>query len=107
MTEQHTPEGDRKWLDLSRAFREALKLVEPGEYPECLPGEPAACGGGYLEHILATGARIGALALHEASHSGGAAVQQFWDQFDGHRITLDRHHGGTCDCHRPNAAPAQ
>lgn len=92
------PTSQDEWLFVAKVFRDALKVVRPGEYPLCLPGEPQACGGDAAGHVLATAALLGAIGLHHAEYAGPHRVSEFWDCFDGHRITLARHHGGACDC---------
>jgi hypothetical protein len=97
----HAPlDAHDEWMKIARAFREALKIVRPGEYTQCLPGEPAACGGDAAYHTLASGALIGAIALHHAEHAGPEAVTSFWDYFDSHRSTLGRHQDTECTCER-------
>lgn len=86
------------WMPIAIAFREALKQVRPGEYPQCLPGEPDSCGGDAAGHVMATAALLAAIGLHHAEHAGPHRVTEFWNLLDEHRITLARHHGGRCDC---------
>jgi hypothetical protein len=93
-----TISGTDAWHDLAKRYREALAVIRPGEYPKCLPGEAESCGGSNAQHVMASGALIAAMTLHHAEHAGSYQVQQFWDLMDGHRITLQRHHGAECDC---------
>jgi hypothetical protein len=57
------------WAPLARDTRAALALLGH-PLPNCLPGEPAACGGSYAEHALAHLAALRAVVEHRISHLG-------------------------------------
>ena len=62
-------DADRGWEQLARDTRQALALL--GHLvPDCLPGEPDACGGSFAEHTLAHYAALKAVIEHRIAHLG-------------------------------------
>jgi hypothetical protein len=60
--------SDENWAPLARSSREALRQLGYGIGPQCLPGEPDACGGTFAEHVMAQLATLNAVADHHLEH---------------------------------------
>lgn len=61
------------WQPLAVDTRQALILLRYG-VPECLPGEPGACGGNFAEHTLANLGALRAVVEHHIRHLGADAM---------------------------------
>lgn len=55
------------WDSLAVASRDALRLLGYGG-PDCLPGEPAECGGTFYEHVVAHLGALSAVVDHHLTH---------------------------------------
>jgi hypothetical protein len=60
---------DPTWAPLATSTRQALRLLG-WDGPDCLPGEPEACGGSYAEHAAAHLAALRAVVEHRITHLG-------------------------------------
>jgi len=60
--------SDENWQALAEASREALSQLGYHVGPECLPGEPDACGGSFAEHTAAHLATLQAVIDHHLTH---------------------------------------
>jgi hypothetical protein len=60
------------WKDLAEELRQALHLLH-FDVPQCLPGEPEACGGNFAEHALSYLAALRARVDNEIEHLGESA----------------------------------
>jgi hypothetical protein len=70
--EQSTAEDYPKWQPVAQSTRQALGLLGYG-VPDCLPGEPQACGGNFAEHAMGNLAALRALVDHRIAHLGADA----------------------------------
>jgi hypothetical protein len=66
------PDVDLTWQPLATSTRQALRLLGWGS-PDCLPGEPEACGGSFAEHAAAHLAALRAVVEHRTAHLGAGA----------------------------------
>jgi hypothetical protein len=55
------------WESLAVASRNALRLLGY-DGPDCLPGEPGACGGTFYEHAVAHLGALQAVVDHHLTH---------------------------------------
>jgi hypothetical protein len=99
------PDQDyQKWQPVAECTREALGLLGYG-IPDCLPGEPEACGGNFAEHAMAHLAALRAVVDHRISHLGTDAqplVAQIYTE------TLNRMEAEeSCGEHSIRDSPAQ
>ena len=60
--------ADKAWEDLAHGSREALAQLGYMVGPDCLPGEPDACGGTFAQHALAHLSALKAVADHHLAH---------------------------------------
>lgn len=60
------------WRQVAEATREALALLGY-PVPDCLPGEPGACGGSDAEHAAANLGALRAVVEHRITHLGPEA----------------------------------
>lgn len=67
-----TDEDYPKWKEIAEATRRALHDLHH-EVPQCLPGEPEACGGSFAHHTLANLATLRARVDYEIEHLGEKA----------------------------------
>lgn len=55
------------WESLAVATRDALRLLGY-DGPDCLPGEPGACGGTFYQHVAAHLGALSAVVDHHLAH---------------------------------------
>ncbi len=67
-----TEEDYPAWKTVAEDARRALTALHH-EVPQCLPGEPAACGGTFAEHTASYLATLRARVDFEIEHLGQAA----------------------------------
>ncbi len=67
-----TEEDYPSWKTIAEDARQAL-IVLHHDVPQCLPGEPGACGGTFAEHTIAYLATLRARVDFEIEHLGQAA----------------------------------
>jgi hypothetical protein len=90
---------DEAWRDLAKSSRTALRLLGY-DGPDCLPDDPAPCGGSFFEHASAHLGALQAVVEHHLTHAGpagqdiadrteidvlGAVTADCQDQFHGQR----------------------
>lgn len=84
---------DASWAAVARDTREALRFLGHDIGPNCLPGEPEACGGTFTQHVVAHFAMIAAIVDHQMWHLGPAFASMF-AEIRGRKLAelQERHH---------------
>ena len=90
--------ADEQWAGVAIGSRDALCKLGYHIGPNCLPGEPDACGGSFAEHAAGHFAAIIAVARHQLRHLDAprgevrAMIARVAAELD-----RDCHHGGGGD----------